>query len=67
MGNIISSIARGINAVLMAIVNVITTIVSAIANVLLAIWYFFVKLITCGKYRGTRKNVSWGKSRRARV
>ncbi|ORX37216.1 hypothetical protein BD324DRAFT_625297 [Kockovaella imperatae] len=51
MGNIISAIARGINAVFQAIVNVLTAIVSGIANVFIAIWNF----ITCGACGGRRR------------
>ncbi|KAL7411352.1 hypothetical protein BDY24DRAFT_396492 [Mrakia frigida] len=50
MGNIISAIGRGINAVISAIGHVIMAIVSGITNVLLAIWSF----ITCGKCGGRR-------------
>nr|ODN89767.1 hypothetical protein L204_06034 [Cryptococcus depauperatus CBS 7855] len=56
MGNIISAIARALNAVVSTIASVIMAIFSGIAHVLIAIWNF----ITCGMCSGRRRTTRGG-------
>ncbi|KAL7410544.1 hypothetical protein BDY24DRAFT_399408 [Mrakia frigida] len=52
MGNIISAIGRGINAVISAIASLVMAIISGVTGCLVAIFNF----LTCGCCSGGRKS-----------